>query len=548
VLVALCAVAYFPGLTSQGLTNWQESARALAAREMQDRGDWVVPTIDGRPYLAKPPMFYWYQLALGLALGGRVGELELRLSAALAGTAGVLATYFAGRRLLRSGSGLGGSADAASELRGAGEERARRGALWGSAFLATGILYVRSSRVGELDIALVAWTVLGVWGIFESWRADRAGARAAWLALAALGCAGASLTKGPVGLIVPACAGFGGIVAHAAQAGRGASGARREARAGSGGRWRAAAAGLWRANPVVVMGSGVAALWAWGRGVEARLGSAEAVSRAAAMEAGDNLVLLSRETVLENLESLSFGAGAGSVGMVLALIWLARRRPTLPAGAWVVVLWVVASAVVFTVFGRGSPRYLTPVWPGVALLAGMWMADAERRPGAGTAVRGAGVAAVVTLAIVQGWWYGWGRARYDGARSPRAFMGELLSPGLGVDRTAVHALDFWTPALAFYADAPVVPVHLDGPHIDYPHEEMTFAAFRRRVEEREGETVTLLVRASAAPGTDGAEPIERLAGLGLVVESIPVKAEYVIDGRRTAVRAVRVSAGARPTR
>ena len=46
VLTLLCAVTYGLGLTSHGLTNWQEAQRAQATREMQDAGNWLYPTIN----------------------------------------------------------------------------------------------------------------------------------------------------------------------------------------------------------------------------------------------------------------------------------------------------------------------------------------------------------------------------------------------------------------------------------------------------------------------------------------------------------------------
>lgn len=85
ILVALCAILYGVGLTSHGLTNWQEAQRALVAREMQGRGHWLIPTINDHPYLAKPPLFYWVQVAIADLLGRRIGEFELRLTVALAG-------------------------------------------------------------------------------------------------------------------------------------------------------------------------------------------------------------------------------------------------------------------------------------------------------------------------------------------------------------------------------------------------------------------------------------------------------------------------------
>src|SRR3954466_10337421 len=100
LLSALCSLVSLPGLAAQGLANWQESQRALVAREMQSRGEWVVPTVEGRPYLAKPPMMYWCQMAIAGARGVPSGEFELRLTVAVAGWLGVLATYVVGLRML----------------------------------------------------------------------------------------------------------------------------------------------------------------------------------------------------------------------------------------------------------------------------------------------------------------------------------------------------------------------------------------------------------------------------------------------------------------
>ncbi|MBX3361155.1 MAG: hypothetical protein KF705_06915 [Phycisphaeraceae bacterium] len=97
-LVALCAVVLFVGLTTHGLSNWQESMRALVARDMGVMGEWVVPRVNGEAYLAKPPMVYWCQLAIARVRGvfggdGVPGVFELRLTVALAAMLGVVATY-----------------------------------------------------------------------------------------------------------------------------------------------------------------------------------------------------------------------------------------------------------------------------------------------------------------------------------------------------------------------------------------------------------------------------------------------------------------------
>ena len=61
-LVALLVVAavLFAGLGNPtGGTHPDEGLYLQAAREMHDRGDWLTPTVDGRPDFTKPPLLYW---------------------------------------------------------------------------------------------------------------------------------------------------------------------------------------------------------------------------------------------------------------------------------------------------------------------------------------------------------------------------------------------------------------------------------------------------------------------------------------------------------
>ncbi len=134
LLLMVCLPTYFIGLTDHGLTNWQESQRALVVQEMFRRGDWLLPTINEQPYLAKPPMFYWIQLVIAHArhalLGTTPGDWELRFAAALGGLLGVLATYFAARRWFSAAWGFPPARRPESTVQGAdGNDRARSAAL-----------------------------------------------------------------------------------------------------------------------------------------------------------------------------------------------------------------------------------------------------------------------------------------------------------------------------------------------------------------------------------------------------------------------------------
>jgi len=201
LLTALCLLTYFPGLASHGVTNWQEGQRLIVARDMQSRGEWIIPSVSGRPYIAKPPMIYWAQIALANTLGQTVELWHLRFIAALAGLLGVLATFGAARELLTP------------DRPNPDQQRfADRAAFWSAAILATGILYVRASRIGELDILIVPFVAAAVWAVARAFRTHRQQRRTNWPAvlLATLAATGAVLTKDP-GLLYIALAAYGGI-------------------------------------------------------------------------------------------------------------------------------------------------------------------------------------------------------------------------------------------------------------------------------------------------------------------------------------------------
>src|SRR5262245_43814699 len=58
-LLAFCAFLFFFGLGSFGLVGADEPRYAQIAREMLARHDWVTPTLNGRPWLEKPVLYYW---------------------------------------------------------------------------------------------------------------------------------------------------------------------------------------------------------------------------------------------------------------------------------------------------------------------------------------------------------------------------------------------------------------------------------------------------------------------------------------------------------
>jgi 4-amino-4-deoxy-L-arabinose transferase-like glycosyltransferase len=61
VLLLVCLAVYLPGLASIPVIDRDEARFAQASRQMLESGDWIVPMVQDRPRLNKPPMIYWLQ-------------------------------------------------------------------------------------------------------------------------------------------------------------------------------------------------------------------------------------------------------------------------------------------------------------------------------------------------------------------------------------------------------------------------------------------------------------------------------------------------------
>src|SRR5438105_1645346 len=95
LLVLLPAVLLYPRMSFH-LLEPDEGRYAEIPREMLARGDWIVPHLDGQPYLDKPPLLYWLVMVSYSLFG--VSEAAARLVPALAVHGTILAAYFIGRR------------------------------------------------------------------------------------------------------------------------------------------------------------------------------------------------------------------------------------------------------------------------------------------------------------------------------------------------------------------------------------------------------------------------------------------------------------------
>ncbi|MBY0228938.1 MAG: glycosyltransferase family 39 protein [Gemmataceae bacterium] len=179
-LLHLALLLVVPGLLLYPFLGFRlfepdESRYAQIPLEMLQRGDWVLPTLQGEPYLDKPPLFYWLVMLSYRAFG--VHDWAARLVPALAVHLTLLLGYLFGRR-------------------SAGD----RAAFLGTLALALSPGFLGMGRLLVLDGLLMLLVVLAV---FAAWEAIR-GERLAWgWWLLSSGAAGLGvLVKGPVVLIL----------------------------------------------------------------------------------------------------------------------------------------------------------------------------------------------------------------------------------------------------------------------------------------------------------------------------------------------------------
>jgi hypothetical protein len=103
VTLALGLIALTLGLGGYGFYEPHEGHFGGVAREMLLRGDWITPTLNGAPYLNKPPLLYWL-IATSTALFGFT-EFAARLPLAIIGWVGAVVAWKWARELWNPASG-----------------------------------------------------------------------------------------------------------------------------------------------------------------------------------------------------------------------------------------------------------------------------------------------------------------------------------------------------------------------------------------------------------------------------------------------------------
>jgi 4-amino-4-deoxy-L-arabinose transferase-like glycosyltransferase len=104
IVAALSGIVMLTNLGGPRLWDRDEPRNAGCAREMLDRGDWIVPTFNASLRTHKPVLLYWLIMSAYSVLG--VNEFSARLPSALCAVGTCIATFIVGRRLFPSTAGL----------------------------------------------------------------------------------------------------------------------------------------------------------------------------------------------------------------------------------------------------------------------------------------------------------------------------------------------------------------------------------------------------------------------------------------------------------
>jgi 4-amino-4-deoxy-L-arabinose transferase-like glycosyltransferase len=178
LLCLLSLFVLFHDLGGAALFDPDEGRNAEIAREVLLTGDWIAPYYDFLPRLEKPA-FYYALTALSYKLFG-VSEAAARFPSAAFAFAALWLTYFFARRI----AGI-------------------KAALWSGLVLLTSVEFFAFSRIVILDMTLAFFITLALAAFYLARVEERGGKKRAYYFLMYGALAGATLVKGPIGVVFP---------------------------------------------------------------------------------------------------------------------------------------------------------------------------------------------------------------------------------------------------------------------------------------------------------------------------------------------------------
>ncbi len=185
IIAALFAFAvFFIGLGSRRLAGGDEPRVAGIAAETFINGNWVEPKLNNKPFLEKPPLYFWAD-AWSMQAFGRT-PFAAKLPSAVAAFLGVLSLFALARGLGMSGFG----------------------AMLSVVLLSSAAQYWNYGRKCMIDMFLAAFIAFAMWAFWELCRSKKAKNISLWFIFFITALGGAIFSKGLIGLAIPGSALF----------------------------------------------------------------------------------------------------------------------------------------------------------------------------------------------------------------------------------------------------------------------------------------------------------------------------------------------------
>ncbi|MGH7998242.1 MAG: ArnT family glycosyltransferase [Brasilonema sp.] len=193
-LVLIGGVAFFWHLGSIGLIDETEPLFAEASRQMFVTGDWITPFFNGETRFDKPALIYWCQAIAYWIFG--VNEWAVRLPSALAAMGLISLAFYTIQWHFARQDNL--------------EQKTRPTRRWltaalGAAVMALSPQMIVWGRTGVSDMLLVGCMDSALLCFFLGYaQPSQSEVKARWYLAFYILIAGAILTKGPIGIVLPA--------------------------------------------------------------------------------------------------------------------------------------------------------------------------------------------------------------------------------------------------------------------------------------------------------------------------------------------------------
>lgn len=177
ILIVSGALFFIPFLGKVHLFDWDEINFAESAREMIVTGNYHLVQINFEPFWEKPPLFFWLQVGAMKLFG--INEFAARFPNAIFGIITLLTFYFIGRN----------------------HKSSRFGFLWALAYVGTFLphLYFKTAII---DPVFNYFIFVGIYFMYRDVVGHRWLSKYVFPALSGIFIGLATLTKGPVGLLI----------------------------------------------------------------------------------------------------------------------------------------------------------------------------------------------------------------------------------------------------------------------------------------------------------------------------------------------------------